>query len=325
MPITEVTSDAEALTLTIVGDYAVSVDRLWSAWIDPRQIERFWGPPEWPATFTRHDMAVGGRSDYFMTGPDGERLGGRWQIESIDEGVGFTGVDGFTDADGGSDDEMPTMSFDVRFETTDDGSRFVSVTTFPSHDAMEQLVAMGVIEGMETGLGQMSDVLADLVSFTAERSTDMQLLTETTARFSRVIRGTLAQVWDAHHDPALIRQWMLGPDGWTMSVCEPGNVVGDRFRYAWTSEEGGPGFGLEGDVLESSPPRREVTTEKMSDMDGPSTRNETTLTATADGTLVVLVITYPSSELREQIMATGMIDGLEASYARLEQTINSSV
>ena len=60
MPITSVTSDAAALTLTIVADYPVPVARLWEAYADPRQLERFWGPVEWPATFTRHDMAVGG-------------------------------------------------------------------------------------------------------------------------------------------------------------------------------------------------------------------------------------------------------------------------
>lgn len=78
MPITSVTQDPEALTLTVVADFAVPVRRLWDAYADPRQIERFWGPPGWPATFTRHDVTVGGRSNYAMTGPDGERSGGYW-------------------------------------------------------------------------------------------------------------------------------------------------------------------------------------------------------------------------------------------------------
>jgi len=64
MPITSVHKDLEALTLTVVADFPVTVRRLWDAYADPRQIERFWGPPEWPATFYRHDMAPGGRSHY---------------------------------------------------------------------------------------------------------------------------------------------------------------------------------------------------------------------------------------------------------------------
>lgn len=72
MPLTTVASDPEALTITVVGEYAVPVERLFEAYLDPRQLERFWGPEEWPATFTRHDAAPGGRSEYAMTGPDGE-------------------------------------------------------------------------------------------------------------------------------------------------------------------------------------------------------------------------------------------------------------
>ena len=72
MPLTSVTKDAAQLTLTVVGDYPVPQQRLWNAFADPRQLERFWGPPTWPATFTRHDFRVGGRAEYFLTGPKGE-------------------------------------------------------------------------------------------------------------------------------------------------------------------------------------------------------------------------------------------------------------
>ena len=82
MPIKTVTSDPEALTLTVVGEYSVPVERLWDAYADPRQLERFWGPEGWPATFTRHDMTPGGRSEYYMTGPDGTRARGWWRFLS---------------------------------------------------------------------------------------------------------------------------------------------------------------------------------------------------------------------------------------------------
>jgi len=321
MPITQTNSDPEALTLTVVGEYPVPVERLWQAFSDPRQIEKFWGPPQWPATFTRHDMVEGGRSDYFMTGPDGEHAGGYWKFEAVDEGRSFVAIDGFAGEDGAPNGDMPTMRLDVRFEATDDGSRFVNVTTFADLASMEQLAEMGLVEGMQAALGQLPDVLADLTSFVHGRGTEVRLLTDTSARFSRVIRGNLDQVWRAHHDAALLRQWMLGPDGWTMPVCEPAAHVGDSYRYEWASEGGQEGFGFEGELLESTPPHREVTTEAMIGMDGPSTRNEMTLTPAEGGTLLSLVITYPSAELREQIMATGMVDGMEASYARLEDAV----
>ena len=69
MPVQSIAPDLDTLTLTAIGEYPVPVARLWEAWADPRQLERFWGPPGWPATFTRHDLAVGGRSEYHMTGP----------------------------------------------------------------------------------------------------------------------------------------------------------------------------------------------------------------------------------------------------------------
>ena len=110
---------------------------------------------------------------------------------------------------------MPSMTMDMQFESTAGGSRFVSITTFPSLEAMEQLIEMGMREGMEAAMGQIPDVLADLVSFAHGRGTEAQILTDTRVRFSRVIRGTVEQVWRAHHDASLLQQWLLGPDGWT--------------------------------------------------------------------------------------------------------------
>lgn len=94
MPITSITSDPETLTMTLVGDYAVPVERLWEAFVDPRQIERFWGPPECPSTFHRHDMVEGGRSHYVMTMPDGSTHGGYWVVTAIDPGRSFEVLDG---------------------------------------------------------------------------------------------------------------------------------------------------------------------------------------------------------------------------------------
>lgn len=321
MPIVSITSDPEALTMTMIGEYPVPVERLWAAWSDPRQLERFWGPPGWPATFTRHDMAVGGRSEYHMTGPDGERSGGYWVFESIEPGSRIEVLDGFAHDDGSADEQMPSMRMQMSFEATPDGSRLVSVTTFPDLATMEQLVAMGMVEGATAAFGQMDEVLADLASFAADRPAAAQLLDDTHVRISRVIRGTVDQVWRAHQEPALVQRWLLGPDGWTMPVCEIATEVGGTYRFEWEAEDGSARFGFEGEVLDVSPPHRSVQTERMVGTDGPGTLNEMTLTPVADGTLLTLLVTYPSRELRDQILATGMTDGMESSYARLESVI----
>mgnify|MGYP002130496646 CR=1 FL=1 len=84
MPVTSIDRDPSALTLTITADFPVSRQRLWDAYADPRQLEKFWGPPGWPATFSRHDFTPGGFSHYDMTGPDGERSGGYWEFVAVD-------------------------------------------------------------------------------------------------------------------------------------------------------------------------------------------------------------------------------------------------
>lgn len=321
MPITSVAQDPEALTLTVVADFAVPVRRLWDAYADPRQIERFWGPPEWPATFTRHDVAVGGRSNYAMTGPDGQRSGGYWEFLAVDEGKSFEVLDGFADDEGNPNTEMPTMRMEFTFEPTDAGSRMTTTTHFASLDELEKLVAMGMVEGMRAAMGQIDAVLADLASFAAGNGTEVQLLGDTQARISRVIRGTVDQVWRAHHEPELLRRWQLGPDGWTMPVCEVATSVGETYRYEWENEADGRSFGFTGELLEVLAPVRAVTTESMIGMDGPVVVNELTLTPLESGTLLTMIGNYPDAETREMILATGMADGMETSYARLEREV----
>lgn len=167
MPITSVSSDADALTLTVVGDYPVTAERLWQAYADPRQLERFWGPETWPATFTRHEVEVGGQSEYYMTGPDGSTSRGWWRFVAVEPGRRMEVEDGFANEDGTPNDTMPSMRMVFTFEPTGTGSRFTSVTTFPSAEAMRQLVEMGMEEGLRSAMGQLDGVLAEPVRVTA--------------------------------------------------------------------------------------------------------------------------------------------------------------
>ena len=141
------------------------------------------------------------------------------------------------------------------------------------------------------------------------------------AASSRVIRGTVEQVWRAHHEPEFLRRWQLGPDGWTMPVCEVATSVGETYRYEWENEADGRSFGFTGELLEVLAPVRAVTTESMIGMDGPVVVNELTLTPLGSGTLLTMIGNYPDAETREMILATGMADGMETSYARLEREV----
>lgn len=322
MPITSVTRDPEALTLTVVAEFPATVQRLWEAYVDPRQLERFWGPPTWPATFTRHDVAAGGRSAYTMRGPDGDSHGGYWEWLSVNPLKSFEVRDGFTTPDGKPDPELPSMRMHFVFEELNAGSRVTTTTYFNSIGELEQLLEMGMEEGLRAAMGQMDAVLADLASFSAGLPTTTQILSDSQARISRVIRGTVDQVWRAHHEPDLLQRWLLGPEGWTMPVCEVASSVGETYRYEWEPVDGAEGrFGFEGELLGSAPPYREVTTERMIGTVGEGTVNELTLTPVTGGTLLTLVITFPDADTRDAVLGTGMTEGMESSYARLEREV----
>jgi len=156
VPLTSVTKDPATLTLTVVGDYPVPQARLWDAFADPRQLERFWGPPFAPATFTRHEFTVGGRAEYVLTAPNGESWSGSWTFTAVDPISSFEAEDGELNAE---DEAMP-LSMRFAFEATPTGSRMTCVTRFSSVDAMEQTIP-GMDEGLRAAIAQLDDVLAE--------------------------------------------------------------------------------------------------------------------------------------------------------------------
>ena len=104
MSVTSLDKDFDNLTLTLVADFDAPDDRVWELWADPRQLERWWGPPGYPATFEEHDLSPGGSVTYFMTGPDGERHHGWWRITSVDPASSLAFTDGFADERRGAGD-----------------------------------------------------------------------------------------------------------------------------------------------------------------------------------------------------------------------------
>ena len=131
-------------------------------------------------------------------------------------------------------------------------------------------------------------------------------------------------VYRAHLEPELIQQWMLGPEGWTMPVCQIEAKAGGRIRFEWVDGNGGGGFHLTGEVLELEPSRRIVHVERMHLPDPtPDNRIETTFTADGDETLLVVRMTLPDAETRAAMLGSGMEHGMKASYERLERVASS--
>jgi uncharacterized protein YndB with AHSA1/START domain len=162
MTVTAVRKDAQALTMTVEAEFDASPERVWQLWADPRQLERWWGPPTYPATFTKHDLAPGSRVEYHMTGPEGDQPKGYWDIVDVDPPNGLDFTDGFANADGSPNTELPQNSARVRIEEVAAGRTRMSIETeFPSTEAMEQVLAMGMEQGLTQAIGQIDAILAE--------------------------------------------------------------------------------------------------------------------------------------------------------------------
>lgn len=327
MPVTSMTTDPEALTMTLVAEFPVAPERLWEAFANPRQLERFWGPPGYPATFDTWDLRPGGTAHYWMTSPEGQRFHGRWDVTAVDAPRSFTVADSFADEHGVTDPSMPPGEMTVTVEGTGTGSRLTVLSASPTLEALEQVIAMGQVEGMTQAMSQLDAVLADLREYALGKGTVTEIMDDTHVRITRAFEAPRHLIWRAHTEPELMRRWLLGPDGWVMTVCENDLVVGGSYRTAWAPEDPALGepFGFEGENLVIEPERRMVTTERMTGLDAPGTVNDLDL-AEADGvTLMTLYITYADAAQRDMILATGMTEGMEASYARLEREVLTTV
>ena len=161
MPLTSLTKDPATLSLTVIGDYAVPQQRLWEAFADPRQLERWWGPPNYPATFEAFDFQPGGRASYFMTSPDGTKPRGWWKFTTITAPSLLELDDGFADDNGDPVTDMGTAHMVVSLADLAGRTFMTITTTFESTEQMEQMVAMGMEEGMRDAMGQIDAILTE--------------------------------------------------------------------------------------------------------------------------------------------------------------------
>lgn len=160
MPVTDVTTDIDTRTITITAQFAAPPERVWAVYADPRQLEKVWGPPEFPATVVEHDLSPGGRMTYYMTSPEGERFGGWWEITEVDRPRSFRFRDGFADADLQPLPEMPVSENTYTFEALEGGTRAVFTSVYATAEGLQQVLEMGVEEGATSAINQIDGVLA---------------------------------------------------------------------------------------------------------------------------------------------------------------------
>ena len=161
MPVIDVTHDVEALSLVLTAEFPVTPERLWQVWADPRQLERWWGPPSHPATVTEHDLRPGGVVEYHMTGPHGETFPGGWEVTAVEEPRHLELRDFFADDDGHRIDSAPISTTTVEITEIEGGeARMVTTSTYDSEQALQTVLDMGAAEGSRLAAGQLDDLLA---------------------------------------------------------------------------------------------------------------------------------------------------------------------
>ena len=158
MSITSVDTDHDRLTITLISDFDAPVEQVWELWSDPRKLERWWGPPTYPATFEKHDLSPGGEAKYFMTGPEGDRWGGMWRVTAVDPPTSLEFTDAFADADGTPITDMPVSRVRVRLTERERGTRMEMRSKFESLEDLEKWMSTGTLDGQQAAIAQM-DVL----------------------------------------------------------------------------------------------------------------------------------------------------------------------
>ena len=129
-------------------------------------------------------------------------------------------------------------------------------------------------------------------------------------------------VFDAHTKPALVRQWLLGPPGWSMPVCEMDVRVGGTYRWVWKKDTDGSTMGMGGVYREVKAPERLVSTERFDEAWYPGESLNTLVLVEQGGrTTLTQTMRYESGEAREAVIKSGMEKGVAASYDRLEDVL----
>jgi len=165
MTVTAVQKNTDTLTLDLTAEFDATPERVWQLWADPRQLERWWGPPTYPATFTEHDLTPGAHVAYVMTGPAGDKAPGWWQILDVDPPRSLSFRDGFANEDGTPNPDFPETTVHVAISDVGAGRTRMSIQSrFPTPAAMEQLVALGMVEGLTEAVGQIDAILAEPVA-----------------------------------------------------------------------------------------------------------------------------------------------------------------
>jgi uncharacterized protein YndB with AHSA1/START domain len=144
---------------------------------------------------------------------------------------------------------------------------------------------------------------------------------DTQVTITRVVNAPRKIVFEVYTQPKHLQKWLLGPPGWTMPICELDARPGGKWRYVYRKDDGSE-MTLSGTVREFVPPERMVTTESWGPQ-WPETVNTVLFTEDSSYTTITITITYPSKEARDAALQTGMKEGMDQGFARLDELLET--
>jgi uncharacterized protein YndB with AHSA1/START domain len=158
MTVTSVEKDYENLQMILTADFTAPIEQVWELWADPRKLERWWGPPTYPATFIEHDLTPGSIVNYYMTSPEGEKHYGWWRINSVSPPSAIEFNDGFGEQ---PTEGMPVGEMKLELVTTETGTRMILSSRNSTPEDFNMVLEMGMEEGITASVGQMDALLAE--------------------------------------------------------------------------------------------------------------------------------------------------------------------
>jgi uncharacterized protein YndB with AHSA1/START domain len=151
--------------MVISAEFKASITTVWQLWVDPRLLERWWGPPGFPATFEHHDLTPGGTITYFMSGADSvERFDGTWKVIEVEAPTRLVLEDAIVEDDGTPSDGNSMARMEIDIEAAGDMTRMIVTTHFDSLEGMEHAIASGVAEGMKACMSQIDVLLVEIAA-----------------------------------------------------------------------------------------------------------------------------------------------------------------
>ena len=161
MTVTDVRKDFDNLTLAVTAEFDATPERVWQLWADPRQLERWWGPPSYPATMTAVDLRPGGLVEYYMTGPEGVIAQNPWEVLEVDPPRKLVFRDSVVDDEGHPTDQGPS-SMTVKIEPVRAGrTQMVIESTFHNRESLELALKMDMDQILAGAVGQIEAILAE--------------------------------------------------------------------------------------------------------------------------------------------------------------------